>query len=131
MDQERWQRVEELFLAALQDVPKSQYEAAALDGANRVQQFRWVTIPAVQPVTFLVVTLGLIGTLQVFDQIAILGDAAPFNSRVTLAYFVYDRMFPGGQTPEVGFASASAMFLALFTLLVVLVQRRFIRSEAA
>ena len=118
-----------MFLAALQDVPKSQYEASALDGATPVQQFFYITIPAVQPVTFLVVTLGLIGTLQMFDQVAIFGDAVPLRSVITLAYFVYDRMFPGAQLPEVGFASAAAMFLAALTLFIVLLQRRFIRSE--
>lgn len=118
-----------MFLAALQDVPKSQYEASALDGATPVQQFFYITIPAVQPVTFLVVTLGLIGTLQMFDQVAIFGDAVPLRSVITLAYFVYNRMFPGAQLPEVGFASAAAMFLAALTLLIVLLQRRFIRSE--
>ncbi|MEM7735931.1 MAG: sugar ABC transporter permease [Deinococcota bacterium] len=118
-----------MFLAALQDVPKSYYEAASLDGANATQQFFQITIPSVQPVTFLVVTLGLIGTLQMFDQVAIFGDAAPLRSMITLAFFVYWRMFPGAQTPEVGFAAASAMFLAVFTLLIVLLQRRFIRSE--
>ena len=118
-----------MFLAALQDVPKSQYEASALDGATPVQQFFYITIPAVQPVTFLVVTLGLIGTLQMFDQVAIFGNAVPLRSVITLAYFVYTRMFPGAQLPEVGFASAAAMFLAVLTLLIVLLQRRFIRSE--
>ena len=118
-----------MFLAALQDVPRSQYEASALDGATPVQQFFYITIPAVQPVTFLVVTLGLIGTLQMFDQVAIFGSAVPLRSVVTLAYFVYTRMFPGAQLPEVGFASAAAMFLAVLTLLIVLLQRRFIRSE--
>lgn len=117
-----------MFLAALQDVPKSQYEASSLDGATPVQQFFYITIPAVQPVTFLVVTLGLIGTLQMFDQVAIFGDAVPLRSVITLAYFVYDRMFPGAQLPEVGFASAAAMFLAALTLLIVLLQRQFIRS---
>ncbi len=118
-----------MFLAALQDVPKSYYEAAAIDGATPVQQFFYITIPSVQPVTFLVVTLGLIGTLQMFDQVAIFGDAVPLRSVITLAYFVYNRMFPGAQAPEVGFAAAAAMFLAVLTLIVVLVQRRFIRSE--
>jgi multiple sugar transport system permease protein len=119
-----------MYLAALQDVPASQYEAASLDGANAVQQFRYVTIPAVQPVTFLIVTLSLIGTLQMFDQVAIFGNAAPLRSIITLAFFVYNRMFPGAQTPEVGFAAAAAMFLALFTLVIVLLQRLVIRSEA-
>lgn len=118
-----------MFLAALQDVPKSHYEAASLDGATPVQQFFYITIPSVQPVTFLVVTLGLIGTLQMFDQVAIFGNAVPLRSVITLAYFVYNRMFPGAQLPEVGFASAAAMFLAALTLLIVLAQRMFIRSR--
>lgn len=118
-----------MFLAALQDVPRAHYEAAALDGATPAQQFRHITVPAVQPVTFLVVTMGLIGTLQMFDQVAIFGDAVPLRSVITLAYFVYDRMFPGAQLPEVGFASAAAIFLAVLTLIIVFVQRRFIRSE--
>lgn len=118
-----------MFLAALQDVPVSHYEAASLDGASPAQQFRHITVPSVQPVTFLVVTLGLIGTLQMFDQVAIFGNAVPTESVITLAYFVYDRMFPGAQLPEVGFASAAAMFLAVLTLVVVLVQRVFIPSE--
>ena len=118
-----------MYLAALQDVPKSHYEAAAIDGANATQQFFRITIPSVAPVTFLVLTLSMIGTLQMFDQVAIFGDAAPLRSVVTLAYFVYNRMFPGAQTPEVGFAAAGAMFLALLTLVVVLLQRRLVRSE--
>lgn len=118
-----------MFLAALQDVPKSHYEAASLDGATPMQQFFLITIPSVQPVTFLVVTLGLIGTLQMFDQVAIFGSAVPLRSVITLSYFVYDRMFPGAQLPEVGFASAAAIFLAALTLLIVAIQRRFIRSE--
>lgn len=119
-----------MFLAAMQDVPRSQYEAAALDGANTAQLFWYVTIPALQPVTFLVVTLGLIGTLQMFDQVAIFGSAVPLQSVITLAYFVYDRMFPGAQLPQVGFASAAAMFLAALTLVIVLLQRTVLRSEA-
>lgn len=120
-----------IFLAALQDVPKAYYEAAALDGASPTQQFFFITIPSVQPVTFLVVTLGLIGTLQMFDQVAIFGSAVPLRSVITLAYFVYDRMFPGAQLPEVGFASAAAIILAALTLLIVLVQRLFIRAEGS
>ncbi len=120
-----------MYLAALQDVPKSHYEAASLDGAGPAQQFFWITIPSVRPVTFLVVTLSMIGTLQMFDQVAIFGDAAPLRSVVTLAYFVYNRMFPGAQTPEVGFAAAGAMFLALLTLAVVSLQRVLVRPEGS
>ncbi|MCW5818759.1 MAG: sugar ABC transporter permease [Trueperaceae bacterium] len=118
-----------MFLAALQDVPRSYYEAAALDGANPAQQFFHITIPSLQPVVFLVVSLGLIGTLQMFDQVAIFGSAVPLQSVITLAYFVYNRMFPGAQLPEVGFASAAAMFLAALTLVIVLLQRTVLRAE--
>lgn len=119
-----------MYLAAMQDVPKSQYEAAAIDGAGPTQQFFAITLPAVRPVTFLVLTLGTIGTLKMFDQVAVFGNAAPLKSMVTLAYFVYDRMFPGAQLPQVGFAAAGAFFLALLTLVFVLLQRRFVRAEA-
>lgn len=120
-----------MYLTALQDVPKSLYEAAEIDGAGATQRFLNITIPSVRPVTFLVFTLSLIGTLQMFDQVAIFGDAVPLESVITLAYFVYDRMFPGAQLPQVGVASAAAIFLALFTLTLVLIQRLFIKSEVS
>ncbi|WP_041401698.1 carbohydrate ABC transporter permease [Salinispira pacifica] len=118
-----------IFLAGLQDVPVSYYEAASIDGAGPVRQFFSITVPAIRPVLFLVTTMGLIGTLQMFDQVAIFGDAVPQESVITLAYFVYDRMFPGAQLPEVGLASAAAMFLALFTLTAVLIQRIVIKDR--
>ena len=58
-----------IFLAALQGVDDSVYEAAALDGATEWTKFRYVTVPMIRPAIFTVVTLGLIGTWQVFDQI--------------------------------------------------------------
>ncbi len=118
-----------LYLAALQDVSPSLYEAADLDGAGWWQRFVAITLPSVRPITFLVVTLGLIGTLQMFDQVAVFGDAVPLESVITLSYFVYDRMFPGAQLPEVGLASAAALFLALLTLVIVAIQRVCIASE--
>src|SRR5690606_7107170 len=104
-------------------------DVCSSDLASPVQQFLYITIPSVRPVTFLVVTLGLIGTLQMFDQVAIFGNAVPLRSVITLAYFVYNRMFPGAQLPEVGFAAAAAMFLAALTLVIVMIQRLFLRAE--
>ncbi len=118
-----------IFLAGLQDVPRELYEVAELDGATYWQKLWYVTIPAIKPVMFLVVTLGLIGTLQVFDQIAITAGVAPLNSVITLAYYVYWNFFGSGTLPKVGLASAAALFLALLTLVVVLLQRRFGISE--
>jgi multiple sugar transport system permease protein len=119
-----------IFLAGLQDVPPVLYEAARIDGAGPYLQFRYITIPSIRPVLFLVLTLSLIGTLQMFDQVAIYGDAVPLQSVITLAYYVYNRMFPGGTLPQVGMASAAAMFLAAITIAAVILQRLLIKSEA-
>ncbi|REJ31655.1 MAG: sugar ABC transporter permease [Bacillota bacterium] len=118
-----------LYLAGLQDIPKELYEAAAVDGANRWQQFRYVTLPQLKHITFLVMALGLIGTLQMFDQVAVIGSAAPLDSVITLAYYVYSNVFPGGALPRVGMASAAAVILAILTLIAVLIQRRVVEGN--
>lgn len=117
-----------LYLAGLQDIPSELYEAAAVDGAKRWHVFRYIIVPQLKPITFLVVTMGLIGTLQMFDQVAILGEQAPLDSVITLAYYVYVNMFPSSATPRVGLASAGAVFLACFTLVIVLIQKRIVKE---
>ncbi|MGI8747515.1 MAG: carbohydrate ABC transporter permease, partial [Deinococcus sp.] len=74
------------FLAGLQNIPGALYEAAEIDGATPFQQLMRVTVPMLRPVTFFVLTISLIGTLQMFDQVAIIGSAAPLNTIITLAY---------------------------------------------
>ncbi len=123
-----------IFLAGLQDIPKSLYEAASLDGATPLQQFFRVTVPMLRPVTFLVITLSLIGTLQMFDQVALMGDAAPLDSIIVLAYYVlayyvYNNVFSG--EGKVGLASAAALVLAGLTFAIVLLQRALGISEKA
>lgn len=113
------------FLAGLQDIPAELYEVAELDGASPWVKLVHITIPALRPVLFLVITLGLIGTMQMFDQAAITAGVAPLESVITLAYYVYHNMFGAGRLPQVGLASAAAMFLALLTFFLVFLQRRF------
>jgi len=117
-----------LYLAGLQDIPRELYEAAAVDGAERWHVLRYIIIPQLKPITFLIVTMGLIGTLQMFDQVAILGGQAPLESVITLAYYVYANLFPSSAVPNVGFASAAAILLAVLTLLIVLLQRRLVEE---
>ncbi|MCF8009304.1 MAG: sugar ABC transporter permease [Halanaerobiales bacterium] len=112
-----------LYLAGLQDIPNSLFEAAEVDGATGIQKFIYIIIPQLKHITFLVVTMGLIGTLQMFDQVAIIGDQAPIESTVTLAYYVYRNMFPSSANPKIGFASAAALVLAVITLIVVYLQK--------
>lgn len=120
-----------LFLAGLQGVPEELYEAAHIDGANKWQQHWNITIPQLAPVTFVVVTFSIIGTLQMFDQVALLGSAAPLESRITMAYYVYHNAFPPGGAPQIGMASAAALILATITLAVVYLQKLFGIKEKA
>lgn len=117
------------FLAGLQGISHSVYEAASIDGANPVEQMLYITIPMLRPVTFYVVTISLIGTLQMFDQAAMLDGTAPLEGTITLAYYVYNNVFRGGAEAQVGMASAAALILAGLTLAVVQIQRKFFVSD--
>ena len=117
-----------IFLAGLQDIPSELYEAAAIDGASRLQMFRHVTIPLLRPVIFFVVTLGIIGTFQVFDQIYIMTRGGPLKSTMTWVYLIYFWAFQE-VTPDMGRASAAAFLLAVTIFAVTMVQRRFLERE--
>ncbi len=118
-----------LFLAGLQGVSPTLYEAASIDGATPWQQTLYITIPTLRPVTFYAITTSLIGTLQVFDQVALFEGTAPLESTVTLAYYVYYNVFQSSGQSKIGLASASAIILAALTLLMVMIQRRFFVSD--
>ena len=116
-----------MFLAALQDIPRDVYEAAAIDGATGTRTFFNITLPLLRPVIFLVVVLGTIGTLQVFDQIVVMTeDGGPLESTTTVAYMIYRSAFKSSQM-----AQASAMAFVLFVIIFVLflIQRRFLESS--
>ncbi|WP_234011068.1 carbohydrate ABC transporter permease [Streptomyces sp. SPB78] len=115
-----------MFLAALQDVPAELEEAALLDGANRRQSFRHVTLPAIRPVLFLVVTLGLIGTWQVFDAVYVMSQGAPANTTLTPAFLSYTAGF---KDSAYGRAAAIAFLLLAIIVVMTLVQRFLLRDR--
>ena len=117
------------FLAGLQGVSKSLYEASEMDGANAMQKFRFITVPTLRPVTFYVVTVSIIGTLQLFDQVSLTSAVSPLESNITLAYYVFNNVFSSAGFAKVGTASAAAIILAALTMLIVVIQRRFIVSD--
>lgn len=116
-----------IFLAALQNIPGSVYEAAQIDGATSGQTFRKITVPLLAPTTFFVVTLGLIGTFQVFDQIFVISSGGPANTTLTIAYIVYQNGFKNAQ---MGLAAATALVLFVIIFIFTLVQRFFTREKA-
>lgn len=119
-----------MFLAALQDLPEDVDEAAALDGATGWRKLWYVTVPQLRSVLFLVVTLGLIGTWQVFDQVYATGDGSPGKTLLTPAYLSYEQSFKQGR-----FGTGAAMAFIIFVIIVLLtwVQRRVMteRDEVA
>ncbi len=117
-----------MFLAALQDISPTLYEAAAIDGANKRQQFFRVTVPMLRPVILLVVVLGTIGTWQIFDQVAILTAGGPLDTTLTPVYFIYQEALGLSGPPRMGLASSRAIVLAAIILLFTYVQKRWIEG---
>jgi len=80
-----------MFLAALQDINPTLYEAAKIDGANNWQIFRKITLPMLKPITSLVVILGTIGTLQIFDQVYLATKGGPLKTSLTPVFLIFKR----------------------------------------
>jgi multiple sugar transport system permease protein len=117
-----------IYLAALQNVSPSVYEAAQVDGATGLQTFTHITMPLLRPTTFFVVTLGLIGTFQVFDQIYVLQNDQTTRTTTSIAFLVYSTAFKGG-SPSLAEASAIAIVLFLIIFVATLLQRRFVGGD--
>jgi multiple sugar transport system permease protein len=119
-----------IFLSGLQDIPETLYEAARIDGADSPQIFRYITIPMLRPVIFFVVTVGVIGCFQVFDQIYVMTAGGPLDSTTTITYLIYKWAFRD-TTVKMGQASALAIILTLIILGVTLLQRRLIEGSGS
>ncbi len=115
-----------LYLAALQNVPKELHEAAQLDGAGRWQRFRSVTLPAVRPVTSLVVLLSIITTGQIFTEPYLLTGGGPNNASMTPALLMYQQGIQQGK-PDI--AAAIGMILVVAVMIVSLVSRRITEGK--
>ncbi|PKR57178.1 sugar ABC transporter permease [Thalassospira lohafexi] len=115
-----------LFISALRNIPTDYYEAASLDGATRMQQFRRITWPLLWPVTALVLTLQLIMQLKIFDQIYLMTQGGPFNSTYVLLQLVYREAFGRNQG---GYASAVAVALFVLIVAVSILQYQLLKAR--
>jgi multiple sugar transport system permease protein len=117
-----------LFLAALQDIPVEVEEAGLLDGTNGWQKLRHIILPLLRPAVFLVVTLSLIGSWQVFDQIYIMSQGGPDKTTLSPAYDSYTTGFD-----DQNFPAGAAMAFVLFAIIVVMTvgQRFLLRDKDA
>ena len=108
-----------LYLAALQGIPRELMEAATVDGANKWQQFRNVTLPQLKPTTFFVSVMMVISCFKIFDVVAIMTDGGPGRSTKMLVTYIYDEAFT---KIRYGSASAIAMVLLVIVLGVTVIQ---------
>ena len=113
-----------LFLAGLQAIPADYYEAAALDGAGRWQQLRYMTIPLLAPTTFFVTIISLINAFQVFDQVWVMTDGGPAGATSVLVEQVVRHAFSYG---EMGYAATISWVLFALVFGATLVQFRLQR----
>jgi multiple sugar transport system permease protein len=117
-----------MFLAALQEIPPTLYEAASIDGANGWQKFVRITIPMLRPVLLLVVVLGTIGTWQVFDQVKLLTAGGPLDTTLVPVFLIFSEALGTNGPPQMGYAAAMAFLLAIIIFVFTFIQRRFIES---
>lgn len=110
-----------IYLAALQGVPQQLYEAAKIDGAGRWAQFRYITLPMVSPTTFFMLIMGLIGALQVFEQIMIMTGGGPMRATYVVYMYMYDYAFRYG---EMGYASAVGYIMAIIIFILTIINMK-------
>jgi len=115
-----------LFIAALQQINGEVQEAAMMDGANAFERFRLVTVPMLKPTIFTVVTLGLIGTWQVFDQIYTGTQGGPAKTTLTPAYLSFNAAFNNGRW---GQGAAIAFILFFIIIFFAAIQRWVLRDK--
>lgn len=119
-----------LYIANLQDLPASLYEAASIDGAGSVRIFFSIILPYLKPMTTYVLLTGIIGTLQMFDQAYIFsnGSGGPANSTLTVSLLIYRYAF--GTQNAMGFAATLAIILALLIFLVSMLAQKVNKAES-
>lgn len=111
-----------LFLAGLKNIPSDYYDAAAIDGANRFQQFRYITLPLLSPTTFFVLTTMLISSFGIFSEPYILTRGGPVYSTYTMVLYIFNQAF---QYFKMGEAAVASWVLFLILFVITLIQLRF------
>lgn len=115
-----------IWLAGLVGIPREFYDAAAIDGANRWQNFRYITLPLLKPTTVFVMVTTLIGAFQGFNLQYVMTEGGPRDSTTTMALLVYKNGF---QYFKMGEAAAISVFMFLIIIAITLLQVRLMKAE--
>lgn len=115
-----------IFLAGLQSIPATLYEAAQVDGSDRWACFRYITLPLLKPVTLFVLITAVIGSFKVFDAVYVMTRGGPGYATMPMVQYIYLSAF---ESFEMGYASAMACVLFAIVLALTLLQLRFFGTE--
>lgn len=110
------------FLAGLQNIDNSMYEAACIDGASSVQSFFKITLPQLRPVILLTAIMSTNGTLQLFDEVKNITGGGPGNATMTISQYIYDLSFK--YNPQFGYAAAVSYAILIIVALLSFIQIR-------
>jgi multiple sugar transport system permease protein len=115
-----------LIFAGLKTIPKSLYEAAAIDGAGELTLFRKITLPLLRPVLVFVLVTSVVGSFQVFDTVAVTTNGGPAGSTRVIIYYIYQQVFE--RRIKMGIATAASVVLFSILITVTIIQMRILRS---
>lgn len=115
-----------IYYAGIMGISKDLYEAAKVDGATSIQQFFKITLPMLKPITYLVMTLGIIWSFQVFDLAYLMTGGGPGRATVTLVMGIYNAAF---KQYKMGYACAMAMLLLLIVVIINVIENLFFKER--
>ena len=115
-----------IFLAGLQNIPSSLYEAASIDGASKLKQFFHITLPMLKPTSILILTTTLIDAFKLVIQPMVMTQGGPLNSTLTPVYYIYRTGFTDRM---VGYASSITVIFGLIIILFTVLQTKLTGAE--
>ena len=110
------------YLAGLQNIESSVYEAATIDGASPVQQFFKITVPLLKPTILLTAIMSTAGTLQLFDESMNLTSGGPGKATMTIAHYIFETSFV--MTPNFNYSAAMSVFILVSVAILSAIQMK-------
>lgn len=115
-----------IYLAGLNNIPQDLYESARVDGATKIKQFFYITLPLLKRTTAFIIIMTTIDAIKLSGIVFVLTSGGPNSSTETIVYFIYQTAF---EQMQMGYASAAAFILFFMILIISVVQMFFLRSK--
>lgn len=115
-----------IYYAGIMDIPRSQFEAADVDGASKWQKLWYISIPSLKPITYLIITLGTIWSFQVFDLVYTMTGGGPGTATITMVMSIYQSGF---KQYKMGYASALSFVLFVIVIAISVLQKKVFNGE--